>query len=103
MLRDARRGSELRRGSILMRKLLLGFALVLVVSMAAYLRFHHSRHAPEVAYAGNREVTLWSSAAQVRDPVAVASYGDRLDVLDRLQDQVKVRTAAGVTGWTTPA
>jgi hypothetical protein len=86
-----------------MRKLLLGFALVLVVSMAAYLRFHHSRRAPEVAYAGNREVTLWSSAAQVREPVAVASYGDRLDVLERLQDQVKVRTAAGVTGWTTPA
>lgn len=86
-----------------MRKLLLGFVLVLVVSMAAYLHFHRSRRAPEVAYAANREVTLWSSAAQVREPVAVVGYGDRLDVLDRFQDQVKVRTAVGVTGWTTQA
>lgn len=84
-----------------MRKLLLGFVLVFAVAMAAYLRFHRSRRPAEVAYVGNREVTLWSSAAQVREPVAVAAYGDRLDVLERLQDQVKVRTSAGVTGWTT--
>jgi hypothetical protein len=56
-----------------------------------------------VAYAANREVTLWSSAAQVREPVAVVGYGDRLDVLERLQEQVKVRTTVGITGWTTQA
>jgi hypothetical protein len=86
-----------------MRKLLLGFVVVLTVSMAVYLRFHHSRRAPEVAYAANHQVTLWSSAAQVREPIAIVSYGDRLDVLARLQDRVRVRTIGGITGWTTEA
>ena len=86
-----------------MRKLLLGFVLVLMASMAVYLRFHHSRSVPEVAYAANHQVTLWSSAAEVREPIAIVSYGDRLDVLARLQNQVRVRTIGGITGWTTQA
>jgi hypothetical protein len=86
-----------------MRKLLLGFVLVLAVSMAAYLWLHRSRRPLDVAYAANRQITLWNSTAQVREPVAVAGYGDRLDVLGRFQDQLKVRTTAGITGWTTQA
>ncbi|MGA2511075.1 MAG: SH3 domain-containing protein [Candidatus Acidiferrales bacterium] len=82
-----------------MRKTLLGFAVVLVVCVAAYLRFHHSKGPIDVAYAGNREVTVWSTTAQVRESLATLNYGDRLDVLDRSQDQVQVRTAGGVTGW----
>jgi hypothetical protein len=86
-----------------MRKLLLGFVVVLVVTMAVYLRFHHSRRAPEVAYAANHQVTLWSTAAEVREPIAIVSYGDRLDVLARIRDDVRVRTAGGITGWTREA
>jgi hypothetical protein len=84
-----------------MRKLLLGFVLLLVIAGAVFLRFHHGRGPREVAYAGNREVTLWSTSAQVREPVGTLSYGDRLEILERFQDQVQVRTVAGVTGWIT--
>jgi len=82
-----------------MRKVILGFALVAVICFAAYLKFHHPKVALEVAYAGNRQVTLWSTTAQVREPVVIVSYGDRLDVMQRFQDQVKVRTANGFEGW----
>jgi len=82
-----------------MRKLLIGFAVVLVVALALYLRFRHPSGPAEVTYAGNREVTLWSTTAQVREPVTTAKYGERLDVLTRSQDQVRVRTASGEIGW----
>jgi hypothetical protein len=83
-----------------MRKLLIGFVVVVVISVALYFRLHRSAKPPaETAYAGNREVTLWSTTAQVRSPVATASFGDRLDVMNRFGDQVQVRTALGATGW----
>jgi hypothetical protein len=82
-----------------MRKLLLGSVLVLLICLAAYLRFHHSKPPIEKAYAANRQVTLWSTTAQVREPIATIDYGERLDVLDRFDTQVKVRTTAGVVGW----
>ena len=83
-----------------MRKMLLGFVVVLVVSFAAYLHFHHSKRPVAAAYAANRDVILWNTTAQVREPVATLNYGDRLDVLERSGEQVKVRTAAGAIGWT---
>ncbi len=83
-----------------MRKILLGFVVVLVISLAFYLRFRHPRHAPEVAYAANRDVILWSTSAPVREPVTTVHYGERLSVLDRVQDQVQVRTSGGARGWT---
>jgi hypothetical protein len=82
------------------RKLLIGFALVLIIGFAAYRHFHHAKPPLETAYIGSRQVTLWSTTAQVREPVAMVTFGDRVDVLDRFEDEVKVRTTAGVTGWT---
>jgi len=82
-----------------MRKLVVGFALLVLIAVALFLVFHHAKGPGEVAYAGSREVTLWSTSAQVREPVGTLAYGDRLEVLQRLQDQVQVQTEAGVTGW----
>lgn len=82
-----------------MRKLLFGSALLLVVCVGLYVRFHHAKHGGEEAYAGNRQVTLWSTTAQVREPVAVVNFGERLEVLQRFQDQVNVRTTTGIAGW----
>jgi hypothetical protein len=82
------------------RKVLLGTALLTVLIVALYARFHHSAPPLETAYAGSRTVTLYSTSAQVREPVATVSFGDRLEVLQRFQNQVKVRTAAGMVGWT---
>lgn len=82
-----------------MRRMLIGFAVLLVVGLVLYIRFRHPSGPVEVTYAGNREVTLWSTTAQVREAVATAKYGERLDVLGRSQDQVHVRTVSGTTGW----
>jgi hypothetical protein len=81
------------------RKGLLGSALLLVLVVALYVRFHHSAPPLETAYAGGRTVTLFSTSAQVREPVATVSFGDRLEVLQRFQNQVKVRTSTGIVGW----
>ena len=83
----------------MIRKVLLGFALLLVVCAAAYVRMRHKRAALEIGYAGNKQVTLVSTTALVREPVATVNYGDRLEILQRYQDQVQVRTMKGVTGW----
>lgn len=83
----------------MIRKILLGFALVAVVAFGAYLKFRHAKLALGIAYAGNHEVKIWSTTAQVRELLLTVNYGDRLDVLQRFEDQVKVRTATGVTGW----
>jgi hypothetical protein len=82
-----------------MRKILLGFALLLVVCVAVYVRLYHAKPPLEIGFAGNRQVTLMSSTAQVREPVASVNYGDRLEILQRFQDQVQVRTMKGITGW----
>jgi len=81
------------------RKVLLGSALLLVLVVALYVRFHHSAPPLERAYAGSRTVTLYSTSAQVREPVTTVSFGDPLEVLQRFQNQVKVRTAGGIVGW----
>ena len=84
----------------MIRKVLLGSALLMVLIVALYVRFHHPAPPLETAYAGSRTVTLYSTSAQVREPVTTVNFGDRLEVLQRFQNQVKVRTSAGVVGWT---
>jgi hypothetical protein len=81
------------------RKLLLGFAVVLVIAIAAFIRFHHPKPVLGVAYAGGKQVILWDSSAEIREPIGTLKYGDRLDVLDHFQERTKVRTAAGQIGW----
>lgn len=83
----------------MIRKMLLGSAVVLVVVVGLYVRERHATVPLEIAYSGNHLVTLYSTSAQVREPVTTVSFGERLDVLQRFQDQVKVRTADGVVGW----
>jgi hypothetical protein len=83
------------------RKLLIGFALVLVIAFAVYRHFHHAKPPLETAYIGSRQVTLFSTTAQVREPVATVSFGDRVDVVNHFEDQVQVRTTSGAIGWTT--
>jgi hypothetical protein len=82
-----------------MRRALIAVVLLSVVAAVMY-SFHRrgAAHLPEV-YAGERHVTLWSSTAQVREPLMTLNYGERLQVLARAGDQAQVRTAQGVTGW----
>ena len=67
--------------------------------VAAYLRFHHAKPPLEIAYTGNRQVTLWSTTAPVREPVATVTFGSRLRVIRSFGDDVEVLTDAGLRGW----
>jgi len=82
-----------------MRKILIGFVVVAVIAVAAYFHLHHAKPPVEAAYAANREVTVWSTTAQVRSPVATANFGEPLGIMSRFGDQVQVRTATGIVGW----
>lgn len=85
----------------MIRKLLIGFGLVLVIGFGVYRHLHHAKPPLETAYVGSQELTLWSTTAEVREPVGDVNFGDRVDVLSRANDQVKVRTTSGLVGWTT--
>jgi hypothetical protein len=80
------------------RKLLVAVPILCLVALLAwYARPKHESLG--AAYVSERSVTLWSGVAQVREQLGVLLYGDRVEVLARRNDNVKVRTVAGVTGW----
>jgi hypothetical protein len=80
------------------RKLLIAVPLLILVVVVAWaLRPKHESVGE--AYISERSITLWSSVAQVREPVDTLHYGDRVDVMARRNDSVKVRTAGGEIGW----
>ncbi len=53
-----------------------------------------------VAYAGPTTLNLRKDVASKSAPVASVKHGEKLDVLETRRRFVKVRTAAGVEGWT---
>jgi hypothetical protein len=82
-----------------MRKIVLGICLLGIVAGAAYWRRRALSTPLSVAYAGERDLTLWSTTAQVREVVATLGYGERVEVLGHEGSNVEVRTAKGATGW----
>jgi len=80
------------------RKLLVAVPLLCVVVVLAWL-FRPKHEYLGEAYVSERNTTLWSSVAQVREPIDVLHYGDRVDVMARRNDTVKVRTVSGAIGW----
>jgi len=80
------------------RKLLVAVPLLCLVGIAAWF-FRPKHEYLGDAYISERSVTLWSSVAQVREPIDTLHYGDRVDVMSRRNDSVKVRTVSGVVGW----
>lgn len=80
------------------RKLLVAVPLLCVVALLAWF-FRPKHELLGEAYVSERSVTLWSSVAQVREQLGVLLYGDHVDVLSRRNENVKVRTAAGLIGW----
>jgi hypothetical protein len=80
------------------RRMLIAVPLLLIVVIAAWM-FRPKHEVLDEAYVSERSVTLWSSVAQVREQVGVLHYGDRVDVVARRNDNVKVRTTSGAAGW----
>jgi len=80
------------------RKLLVAVPLLCLVALAAWF-FRPKHEYLGEAYVSERSTTLWSSVAQVREPIDTLHYGDRVDVMSRRNDSVKVRTLSGEVGW----
>jgi hypothetical protein len=80
------------------RRAILVAGVVLALVAAFWLA---RREAPlaEFAHVARRQATLWSHWGQVRQPVAELRYGVRVAILDRREEQVRVRTEAGREGW----
>ena len=71
-------------------------AVVLLAAAAYWLR----PSAPlEAVYCAERKVALWNRVAQVREPVATLAYGEKLGILERRKENVRVRTDSGAEGW----
>jgi len=80
------------------RRLLVAVPLLVLVALAAWL----VRPKHEVigqAYVNERTVTLWNSRAQVHQPVGLVRFGEKLDIMSRRGEHVRVRAASGETGW----
>jgi hypothetical protein len=80
------------------RKLLVAVPLLCLVGVTAWF-FRPKHEYLGEAYVSERSTTLWSSVAQVREPIDTLHYGDRVDVMARRNDSVKVRTVGGAIGW----
>ena len=80
------------------RKLLIAVPLLGLVTLLAWT-FRPKHETIGEAFVSERSVTLYSSVAQVRQPMATLHYGEHVEVVARRNDNVKVRTAAGAIGW----
>ena len=80
------------------RKLIVAVPLLCAVTLLAWLLRPKHEYVGD-AYISERSVTLWSSVAQVREPIDTLHYGDRVDIMARRNDSAKVRTVSGEIGW----
>jgi hypothetical protein len=80
------------------RRLLIAVPLLALVTLAAWmLRPKHETLGE--AFISEKVAPLLSGIAQVREQVATLHYGERVDVVGKRNDYVKVRTNAGTVGW----
>ncbi len=82
-----------------MRRALIFVGIIALIVAIVYWRIESRRPPPEVAHSADRRVTVWSSSAQVREPLMTLGYGERVVVLSRAGDNARIRTDQGVTGW----
>lgn len=80
------------------RKLLVAVPLLCLVAVLAWV-FRPKHETLGEGFISERSVTLWSSVAQVREPVDSLHYGDRVEIISRRNDNAKIRTSTGAVGW----
>jgi hypothetical protein len=80
------------------RKLLIAVPLLCLVAVAAWMvRPKHEKLGE--AFVSEKVAPLLSSIAQVREQKGILHYGERVDVIGRRNEYVRVRTNAGLDGW----
>src|SRR5207247_11331025 len=80
------------------RKLVIAGPLLARVARVAWV-LRPKREAQGEAFVSEKVAPLLNSIAQVREQVGMVHYGERVDVIAKRNDYVKVRTSAGVVGW----
>ena len=80
------------------RKLLIAVPLLALVALLAWM-FRPKHETRGEAFVSEKVVPLLSGIAQVREQVGTLHYGERVDVVGKRNDYVKVRTDAGTIGW----
>jgi hypothetical protein len=74
--------------------------LLLVVAAVGYWRLYpHSPKIISVGYVADRDVILWNTLAQVKQPIGELHYGDRVEVVRAEGTSMQVRAVSGAIGW----
>lgn len=80
------------------RKLLIAVPLLCLVGVTAWM-FRPKRESLGDAFVSEKVAPVLSGIAQVRQQVGVLHYGERVEVLSKRNEYMKVRTPAGAVGW----
>jgi len=80
------------------RKLLIAVPLLCLVGVTAWM-FRPKHESQGEAFVSERVAPVLSGIAQVRQQVGVLHYGERVEVLSKRNEYMKVRTPAGAVGW----
>ncbi len=80
------------------RKLLIAVPLLALVALAAWM-LRPRRETLGEAFVSEKAAPLLSSIAQVREQIGMLHYGERVGVVGKRNDYVKVRTNSGTVGW----
>ncbi|HKV60604.1 MAG TPA: SH3 domain-containing protein [Candidatus Acidoferrum sp.] len=80
------------------RKLVIAVPLLVLVGLLAWW-FRPRRETQGEAFISEKAAPLLSSIAQVREQIGMLHYGERVDVVGKRNEYVKVRTNSGTVGW----
>src|ERR1700758_94048 len=80
------------------RKLLIAVPLLCLVTFLAWM-FRPKRETQGEAFVSEKAAPVLSGIAQVRQQVGVLHYGERVEVLSKRNEYMKVRTSTGAVGW----
>src|SRR5690348_15661101 len=80
------------------RKLLIAVPLLCLVAVTAWM-FRPRHESLGEAFVSEKVAPVLSGIAQVRQQVGVLHYGERVEVLSKRNEYMKVRTPAGAVGW----
>jgi hypothetical protein len=80
------------------RKLLIAVPLLALVTLVAWM-LRPKREIQGEAFVSEKVAPLLSGIAQVREHIGMLHYGERVDVVGKRNDYIKVRTNAGIVGW----
>jgi hypothetical protein len=73
---------------------------ILILAVVGYWWLHRRPVKPiAIDYVVDRNVSLWNTLAQVREPIEELHYGDRIEVLREEGATAQVHTASGAVGW----